>query len=151
MLKQIFKDKVAGTDHDLVSAELIAYLKWLIYVAAYEDRSQLEHVKFYNDELIFLQHPNNRQWRGRLYTALEEWYSEHPPTKKRRSNIGGAERPTGDNVNRRLNIDDFVDPLADNDNAAAAIPPSASSAAAAAALAAAAAASGGAAGAGALA
>ena len=149
-LKQIFKDKVAGTDHDLVSAELIAYLKWLIYVAAYEDRSQVDHVKFYNDELIFLQHPNNRQWRGRLYIALEEWYSEHPPTKKRRSNIGGAERPTAYNMNRPfLNIDDFVDPLADN--AAAAIPPSASSAAAAAALAAAAAASGGAAGAGALA
>ena len=69
-----------------------------------------------------------------------------PPTKKRRSNIGKAERPTGDNVNRRFqNIDDYVDPLADNDNAA--LPPSASSAAAAAALAAAAAAASGGAGA----
>ena len=46
-LKDIFKEKVPGTDKFLVSAELIAYLKWLIYVAAFKDRSNLPHEVFY--------------------------------------------------------------------------------------------------------
>lgn len=45
-LKRIFRDKVVGTDHDLVSPELIAYLKWLIYVAPYEQRNLVDHEKF---------------------------------------------------------------------------------------------------------
>ena len=40
-LKDIFKERVPGADKFLVSAELIAYLKWLIYVAAFKDRSNL--------------------------------------------------------------------------------------------------------------
>ena len=38
-LLEIFAEKVPGTEEHLISAELIAYLKWFIYVAAYEDRS----------------------------------------------------------------------------------------------------------------
>ena len=37
-IRDIFMEKVHGTDKFLVSAELIAYLKWLIYVAAFKDR-----------------------------------------------------------------------------------------------------------------
>ena len=42
-LRDIFKEKIPGTDKQqhLVSAELIAYLKWLIYVAAFKDCSNL--------------------------------------------------------------------------------------------------------------
>jgi len=40
-LMDIFTEKVPGKDKFLVSAELIAYLKWLIYVAAFKDRSNL--------------------------------------------------------------------------------------------------------------
>ena len=39
-LKEIFKEKIHGTEKYLVSAELIAYLKWLIYEADFKDRGQ---------------------------------------------------------------------------------------------------------------
>jgi hypothetical protein len=32
-LKEIFQEKIHGTDRYLVSAELIAYIKWLVYLA----------------------------------------------------------------------------------------------------------------------
>jgi hypothetical protein len=45
-LVQIFSEKLPGTDRQLISLEFIAYLKWLIYVAAYEDSSTLAHFSF---------------------------------------------------------------------------------------------------------
>jgi hypothetical protein len=54
----------AGARHGPTSyqpgpAELIAYLKWLIYVAAYEDRSTVAHVEFYQKQVLFYQNPAN--------------------------------------------------------------------------------------------
>ena len=60
-LKDIFKEKIHGTEKYVVSAELIAYLKWLIYVAAFKDSSNVDHVRFYNKELLFLNHPDNKR------------------------------------------------------------------------------------------
>ena len=54
--KDIFKEKIHGTEKYLVSAELIAYLKWLIYVAAFKDRGNVNHVRFYNND--------NKRWKG---------------------------------------------------------------------------------------
>jgi hypothetical protein len=39
---------LARTDILRISPELIAYLKWLIYVTAYEDRSTLDHADIYD-------------------------------------------------------------------------------------------------------
>jgi hypothetical protein len=106
-LEQIFLEKVNGTDHDLVSPELVAYLKWLIYIAPYEQRNLVEHEKFYSQELAFLKDPKNAAWRVAFFDALEEWYSEHAPTKKRRSISRGVESVRVD-VNRRFkNIDKY--------------------------------------------
>lgn len=146
-LKRIFRDKVVGTDHDLVSPELIAYLKWLIYVAPYEQRNLVDHEKFYNEELAFLKNPENAAWRVALYDALTEWYSEHAPSKKRRS-IGRVSDPVSVVVNRRFkNIDKYdgrhIDDVDDDAADAAADANAATAAAALAAAAAAADASGG--------
>ncbi len=43
-IKAIFKEKVFGTDVFLVSAETIAYLKWLIYRAVFKDADQRDKV-----------------------------------------------------------------------------------------------------------
>ena len=59
-LKEIFKEKIHGTEKYLVSSELIAYLKWLIYVAAFKDRGNVDHLLFYNKELAYLNHPSNK-------------------------------------------------------------------------------------------
>ena len=56
-LRQIFKEKVPGTDQDRIGQQLIAYLKWLIYVAAYEDRSTLAHEEFYQKQVVIFQNP----------------------------------------------------------------------------------------------
>ena len=80
-LKEIFKEKIYGTQKFLVSAELIAYLKWLIYVAAFKDRGNVDHEAFHNKEVAYLNHPDNQRWRGLLYTALDAWYSEFKPSK----------------------------------------------------------------------
>jgi hypothetical protein len=50
--EQIFMEKVPGTDQNLISTELIAYLKWLICVAAYEDDSTLPHEEFYQKQVL---------------------------------------------------------------------------------------------------
>ena len=76
-LKEIFQEKIHwhSTDKFLVSAELIGsgYLKWLIYVAAFKDRTGLNHEEFYSKEVAFMKHPNNlnQQWRGHLFKELE--------------------------------------------------------------------------------
>jgi len=120
-LKEIFKEKIHGTEKYLVSSELIAYLKWLIYVAAFKDRGNVDHLLFYNKELAYLNHPSNKRWRGFLYTALDAWYSEFKPSKKRKgrsSGGAGAEAIVVDGDRRFLdNIDDFPDPLDDDDDA----------------------------------
>ena len=85
-LRQIFTEKVPGTDRHLISPELIAYLKWLIYVSAYEDRSTVAHVEFYQKQVVLYQNPANyKMWRSLLCKELDGWYPEHQPTKKYRS------------------------------------------------------------------
>ena len=83
-LRDIFKEKIPGTDKHLVSAELIAYLKWLIFVAAFKDRSNLAHEAFYQRTLNKIN--NSKQWRGQLFLAVEAWYKDFQPSKRRRSN-----------------------------------------------------------------
>jgi hypothetical protein len=51
-LEQIFMEKVPSTDQNLISMELIAYLKWLICVAAYEDDSTLPKEEFYQKQVL---------------------------------------------------------------------------------------------------
>ena len=132
---------MVGTDHDLVSPELIAYLKWFIYIAPYEQRNLVDHEKFYNEELAFLKSPGNAGWRVALYDALAEWYAEHAPSKKRRSSGRGAD-PVNVVVNRRLkNIDRYDGRHIDNVDDSAADANAATTAAALAAAAAAAVAS----------
>ena len=119
-LKDIFQEKIPGTDKFLVSAELIAYLKWLIYVAAFKERSGLNHEEFYAKEVAFLNHPNNKQCRGLLFKALEAWYAEFKPTKKRaRKSAGKAVEGVCIDENRRFfNVDGFEDPFEDGAPAA---------------------------------
>ena len=76
-LKEIFKEKIYGTDYYLVSAELIAYLKWLIYITPFKDRGNVAHEAYYHDQLAFLQKPSNAAWRGLLYTELQAWYEQN--------------------------------------------------------------------------
>ena len=125
MLKGIFMDKIHGTDKFLV-AELITYLKWLIYVAAFKDRSSLPHEVFYKEVLAMFK--RSEQWRGRLYIELEAWYKDFQPSKRRRSNQASTSREENVNSTRVfVDMDDFVDPLdveeADAPPAAAAVPP----------------------------
>ena len=47
-LKEIFKEKIHGTDEHVISEELVAYLMWLIYVAAFKDSSNVAHQITYN-------------------------------------------------------------------------------------------------------
>ena len=117
-LKEIFQEKIhgtPGTDKFLVSAELIGYLKWLIYVAVFKDRTGLNHEEFYSKEVAFMKHPNNQQWRGQIFKALEAWYNEFQPTKKRASKSAGkAANGVGMDDDRDfIDINNFDDPLAD--------------------------------------
>jgi len=142
-LLQIFSEKVPGTDQHLISAELIAYLKWLIYVAAYEDRSRVDHETIYNREVAWLNKPENKMWRSLLYKELEQWWSVHPPSSKKRKSISNAVGATviDDDDRRYMSVDNFVDPLAGAASQAGALAGAdAAAAATAAALAAAAAA-----------
>ena len=121
-LKDIFMDKIHGTDKFLVSAELIAYLKWLIYVAALKDRSTLPHEQFYKDVLAMFK--GSGQWRGRLYIELKAWYKDFQPCKRRRSNQASTSREENVNSTRVfVDVDDFVDPLDPRAAAAAGAPP----------------------------
>ena len=114
-LKKIFQEKIHGTDKFLVSAELIGYLKWLIYGAAFKDRTGLNHEKFYSKEVAFMKDPNNQQWRGHLFKALEAWYTEFKPTKKHAcKSAGKVADGVGIHDDRDfIEIDNFDDPLAD--------------------------------------
>ena len=110
-LLEIFQEKVPGTDRHLISPELIAYLKWLIYVAAYEDRSTVDHLAFYQKQVAFYQNPAYyKMWRALLFKELDEWYKEYPATKKRKS-YGTASGSAGVVVVDRefKNVDNFID------------------------------------------
>ena len=63
---------LVGTETYLVSAKLIAYLKWLIYLAAFKDCSNVDHLLYYNKEVAFLNHPNNQICRlvGERFSTL---------------------------------------------------------------------------------
>ena len=110
-LMDIFTEKVPGTDTFLVSAELIAFLKWLIFVAAFKDRSNLPHEAFYRRTLKKL---SGDQWRGQLFLVVDAWHKDFQPAKRRRSNRPGARDEDVDNADDNFpDIDEFVDPLAD--------------------------------------
>ena len=110
-IRDIFMEKVHGTDKFLVSAELIAYLKWLIYVAAFKDRSSVQHDLYYQRELA--KFSRSTQWRGMLFIVLDAWYKDFQPSKKRRSNNYRAVSVVDvDGVDDFKYIDNFVDPLA---------------------------------------
>jgi hypothetical protein len=150
-LRQIFKEKVPGTDQDRIGQQLIAYLKWLIYVAAYEDSSMLAHEEFYQKQIVIFQNPETyKVWRTLLYKELDEWYNDHPPASKKHKSTGGASRiadvVVGGDEFLKVDIDNFVDLLDDDESGAgtaggARVGPSAATAALAAAASAAAAAS----------
>ena len=123
-LKEIFQEKIYGTDKYLVSAELIGYLKWLIYTAAFKDRTDLNHEEFYIKEVKFLNHPQNKTWRRHLYTALDAWYTEFKPTKKRAHRSGPKPVEAlaiDDDRGFMEDVDNFVDPFADPPAAGAAL------------------------------
>ena len=74
---EVFGEKIHGSDKYLVSAEIVAYLKWLIYIAAFKERGNLGHEVFYSTELAFLKKPANVQWRSFLCAELLECHSRH--------------------------------------------------------------------------
>ena len=114
-LRDIFKEKIPGTERHLVSEELIAYLSWLIYVAAFKDKTGLQHEAFYNTKVAYLKAAAPR-WRSDLFIELQAWYDQYPASKKRsRSSASGPVEEVLECV-RTYNMDDadnFVDPLED--------------------------------------
>ena len=80
--------KIHGTDKYLVSAELTVYLKWLIYVSAFKDHCNVDHLIFYNKEVAFkfwtISTTSNRQ--ASLHCAecivLDAWNAKFKPSKK---------------------------------------------------------------------
>jgi hypothetical protein len=80
------EDDVNIKEKNLVSPELIAYLKWLIYTAPFKDpfaepRGSL-HIQFYVN-WVRTYATQEDQSRKRLFEALEIWYDKFPITKKR--------------------------------------------------------------------
>ena len=70
----------------VISPELIAYLKWLIYTAAFKDPSDGERAQSHAD--FFTQWVGEvigkeKGYRQLLYDELKIWYGKHPTTKKR--------------------------------------------------------------------
>ena len=104
-----------ATERHLVSEELIAYLSWLIYVAAFKDKTGLQHEAFYNTKVAYLKAAAPR-WRSDLFIELQAWYDQYPASKKRsRSSASGPVEEVLECV-RTYNMDDadnFVDPLED--------------------------------------
>ena len=109
---EVFGEKIHGSDKYLVSAEIVAYLKWLIYIAAFKEHGNLGHEVFYCTELVFLNKPANAQWRSFLCAELLEWYKEFLPSKKRSLRSRSSCRQIVENVEVDLvlkNVDGFVD------------------------------------------
>ncbi len=61
---------------------IIAYLKWLIYLAPSMDCSSVDHVVFFNKQVALLNHPDNQYGRTFLYKELDAWYTKFKPMKK---------------------------------------------------------------------
>ena len=115
-IKAIFKEKVFGTDVFLVSAETVAYLKWLIYTAVFKDGDQrdkvageLGHSHFYQSALQTLEHPGNQHWRVALRRELEAWYALHPPVGRRRKSQGGTTVVSVVPVKKYGGMEEFVE------------------------------------------
>ena len=66
-------------------------------------------------KFVFLNHPNNKKWRGHLFKALGSWYTEFKPTKKPACKSAGttADGVGIDDDRNFICIDNFDDPLAD--------------------------------------
>jgi hypothetical protein len=93
-LQEIFQAKIPKIDPQdatereklIIGAELIAYLKWLIYTAAFKDPSAGErgilNNKFSTDwvQEIFSKEQGYRKF---LLEELQIWYTKPPPAKKR--------------------------------------------------------------------
>ena len=72
-------------------------------------------------KFVFLNHPNNKKWRGHLFKALGSWYTEFKPTKKPACKSAGTTGADGvgiDDDRNFIGIDNFDDPLADGAPAA---------------------------------
>ena len=119
-----------------------------MYVAAFKDRSNVAHEIFYNTKVAYLKSAAPR-WRTDLYMELAAWYEKYPPSKKRgRSSGAKVVDDVGEFVRayKIVDLDEFVDPLQDDDPPRARSALSRDAAAACGALAAAAAAAAGGAG-----
>ena len=128
-LADVFKEKIYGTDKYLVSAEIIAYLKWLIYVAAFKDRGNVAHELFNIKEFAYLNKPSSARWRSFFCAELLEWYIEFPSFKKRKNRSRGVPIQEAVEVDCAFkDVDGFNDPWEHLNRAA---PPAAAAAAAA--------------------
>ena len=88
---------IPGAERHVVSPELMAYLKFLIYTAAFKDpladKRGAEHVQYYlRWTLTFAAHED--VYRKQLLEALEIWYDMFPPTKRRARSLLGAGPPS---------------------------------------------------------
>ena len=122
-LDAVFAEKIPAINDEsderwLVGANILAYLKWLIFTAAFKDpnaepRASI-HSKFFKDWRRTFR-ASEDIIRKKLKKQLEFWYSKHPPTKKGfyiRDDNAGA----GDGEQLRIYHDD------DDDNERAAVP-----------------------------
>lgn len=87
-IRTIFAEKVHGHDNlEIVNSKTIAYLKWLIYIAAFKDekfRCLIDDSQFYVAQCKTLEAAENNFWKEDLLDELETWYQAHPPTSKKR-------------------------------------------------------------------
>jgi hypothetical protein len=91
------------SDKYLIGAEIIAFVKWLIYTAPFKDRDcnlNAEprvkiHSKVYKDsEWRGTVHDAEKKMRRKLKAQLAIWYAKHPPSK-RRAHLQGRLTGTG--------------------------------------------------------
>ena len=79
------EDDVNAKEKCIVSPELIAYLKWLIYTAAFKDpfaeQQGAIHRQFYLDWVDTFASKED-SFRQRLKEQLEIWYAKFPAGKK---------------------------------------------------------------------
>jgi hypothetical protein len=50
----------------------------------------VDHETIYNREVAWLNKPENKMWRSLLYNELDQWWSVHPPSSKKRKSISNA-------------------------------------------------------------
>ena len=84
----------------------------MIYVAAFKEHTGLNLEEFYSKEFMFLNHPNNKQWRGHLFKALEAWYTKFKPFKKSACKSAGkaADGVGLDDDRDFIDVDNFDNP-----------------------------------------